>query len=111
MTMIIMYNYTKLILIIIVLIICSAAAPTASPHINTTFSITSRSVSVSWTQIRCIQRNGPITNYTVEFQEVGRTLLLDVVVNRTFKLVDSLLTQTTPSELLESMMLALDPLM
>ena len=63
--------------------ISSAAAPTASPHINT-FSTTSRSVSVSWTQIRCIERNGPITNYTVEFQEVGRALIPGVVVNRTF---------------------------
>ena len=41
-------------------------------------------VSVSWTQIRCIERNGPINNHTVEFQEVGRALILGVVVNRTF---------------------------
>ena len=62
---------------------CSAPAPTASPHINTS-STTSRSVSVSWTQIRCIERNGPITNYTVEFQEVGGALIPGVVMNRTF---------------------------
>ena len=61
----------------------SAAAPTASPHVNIS-STTSRSVSVSWTQIRCIERNGPITNYTVEFQEVGGALIPGVVVNRTF---------------------------
>ena len=65
------------------LMLCFSAAPTASPHINTP-STTSRSVSVFWTQIRCIERNGPITNYTVEFQEVGGALIPGVVVNRTF---------------------------
>ena len=39
---------------------------------------------MSWTQIRCIERNGPITSYTVEFQEVGGALIPGVVVNRTF---------------------------
>ena len=64
--------------------VCSAAAPSASPcSINTTFT-TSRSVSVSWKQIKCIERNGPITNYTVEFQEVRGVLIPGVVMNRTF---------------------------
>ena len=39
---------------------------------------------MSWTQISCIERNGPITNYTVEFQEVGGALIPGVVMNRTF---------------------------
>ena len=64
--------------------VCSAAAPTASPlSINTT-STTSRSISVSWKKIECIERNGPITNYTLEFQEVGWALIPGVLVNRTF---------------------------
>ena len=66
------------------LIVYSAAAPTAPPNNINTPSITSRSVSVSWTLIRCIERNGPITSYTVEFQEVGEALIPGVVVNRTF---------------------------
>ena len=66
------------------LMVCSAAAPSASPHSINTTSTTSRSVSVSWTKIKCIERNGPITNYTVEFQEVGGALIPGVVVNRTF---------------------------
>ena len=37
-----------------------------------------------WTKIRCIERNDPITNYTVEFQEVGGAFIPGVVVNRTF---------------------------
>ena len=64
--------------------VCSAAEPSASPRSINSISSTSRSVSVSWTQIRCIERNGPITNYTVEFQEVGGALIPGVVVNRTF---------------------------
>ena len=66
------------------LMVCSAAAPSASPCNINTSSTTSRSVSVSWTQIRCIERNGPITNYIVEFQEVGGALIPGVMVNRTF---------------------------
>ena len=64
--------------------VCSAAAPTAPPRTINTSSITSRSISVSWTQIGCIERNGPITNYTVEFQEVRGALIPGAVVNRTF---------------------------
>ena len=59
-------------------------APTAPPHIINFPSTTSRSVSVSWTQIRCIERNGPIIKYTVEFRKVGGPLISGVVVNRTF---------------------------
>ena len=67
------------------LMVCSTAVPTASPRNINFLSITSKSVSVSWTQITCIERNGPITDYTVEFQEVGEALIPDgVMVNRTF---------------------------
>ena len=64
--------------------VCYATVPSASPRSINITSTTSRSVGVSWKQIRCSERNGPITNYTVEFQEVGGTLIPDVVVNRTF---------------------------
>ena len=60
------------------------AAPTAPPRRINNISVTSRNVRVSWTKIRCIERNGPITSYTVEFQEVGGALIPGVVVNRTF---------------------------
>ena len=60
--------------------VCSAPAPTASPR-SINISTTSRNVSVSWRRIRCIERNGPITNYTVE---LGGVLIPGVVVNRTF---------------------------
>ena len=60
------------------------AAPSAPPCSIMILSVTSRSINISWTQIRCIERNGPITNYTVEFQEVGGALIPGVVVNRTF---------------------------
>ena len=49
-------------------------APTGSPH-NVTPSTTSRSVSVSWSTIECIERNGEITNYTVVFQEQGGAVI------------------------------------
>ena len=38
-------------------------------------STTSRSVSVSWSTIECIERNGEITNYTVVFQEQGGAVI------------------------------------
>ena len=49
-------------------------APTRPPR-NVTASTTSRSVSVSWSTIECIERNGEITNYTVVFQEQGGAVI------------------------------------
>ena len=66
------------------LMVCCTAAPTAPPH-NIKFpTTTSRSVSVSWTQIRCIERNGPITSYRVEFRKMRGALIPGVMMNRTF---------------------------
>ena len=63
----------------------SSIAPTGHPH-NVTPSTTSRSVSVSWSTIECIERNGEITNYAVVFQEQGGAVFPGEmnVMNRTF---------------------------
>ena len=46
---------------------------------------TSRSISVSWDAIDCIERNGEITGYTVEFQRLDASAVTSVtVVNQTF---------------------------
>ena len=61
-------------------------APTRPPR-DVTASTTSRSVSVSWSTIECIERNGVITNYTVVFQEQGGAVIPAGEVNvmdRTF---------------------------
>ena len=62
----------------------SFAAPSAPPRNIHIPSTSSRSINVSWSKIDCIERNGPITNYRVEFQEVGGALIPGLVVNRTF---------------------------
>ena len=60
-------------------------APTRPPR-DVTPSTTSRSVSVSWSTIECIERNGAITNYTVVFQEQGGAVIPGEVnvMDRTF---------------------------
>ena len=58
-------------------------APTGVPR-DVVPSTTSRSVSVSWTAIDCIERNGVITGYTVEFQEQGGARIPGEVVGQTF---------------------------
>ena len=60
-------------------------APTRPPR-DMTPSTTSRSVSVSWSTIECIERNGEITNYTVVFQEQGGAVIPGEVnvMDRTF---------------------------
>ena len=45
-------------------------APTGAPR-DVTPSMTSRSITVTWNSIKCIERNGMITNYSVVFQEQG----------------------------------------
>ena len=61
------------------------AAPTGPPR-DVTPSTTSRSVSVSWSTIECIERNGEITDYTVVFQEQGGVMIPGEVnvMDRTF---------------------------
>ena len=49
-------------------------------------STTSRSVSVSWNAIDCIERNGVITGYKIEFQEQGGARILGEVVNEMFSI-------------------------
>ena len=58
-------------------------APTGAPR-NVTPSMTSRSIMVTWNPIKCMKRNGIITNYTVVFQEQGRADVPGNTVNRTF---------------------------
>ena len=61
-------------------------APTRPPR-DVTPSTTSRSVSVSWSTIECIERNGEITNYkVVVFQELGGAVIPGEVnvMDRTF---------------------------
>ena len=48
----------------------SLLAPTGGPR-NVASSTTSRSVTVSWDAIECLERNGEITDYTVLFQQQG----------------------------------------
>ena len=60
-----------------------AVAPTGAPR-DVVPSTTSRSVSVSWDAIDCIERNGVITGYTVEFQEQGGARIPGEVMNQTF---------------------------
>ena len=57
-----------------------------------------------------IKRNGPITNYTVEFREMGGALIPGVVVNRTFTASGlTPYTNYTFRVVLESMTMTLDP--
>ena len=42
--------------------------------------MTARSVNVSWNEIECIERNGMITNYTVEFSSLGGSVVPGVLM-------------------------------
>ena len=66
-------------------IIQTCIAPSGPPR-DVTPSTTSRSVSVSWSNIYCIERNGVITDYTVVFQEQGGAVVPGEVnvMDRTF---------------------------
>ncbi len=46
--------------------------------------ITSRSITVTWDTIACIERNGIITSYTVEFGPSGNTLTIAGITELTF---------------------------
>ena len=63
------------------------SAPTGPPR-DVTLSTTSRSVTVSWSTIECIERNynGETIDYTVVFQEQGGAVIPGEVnvMDRTF---------------------------
>ena len=42
--------------------------------------MTARSVNISWNEIECIERNGMITNYTVEFSSLGGSVVPGVLM-------------------------------
>ena len=46
--------------------------------------MTSRSITVTWDTIECIERNGILTGYTVVFQEPGWANVSSNTVDRTF---------------------------
>ena len=54
-------------------------APTRSPQ-GIVHSVTATSVNVSWNEIECIERNGMITNYTVEFSSLGGSVIAGVLM-------------------------------
>ena len=54
-------------------------APTGFPQ-GITPSVTSRSVNVSWNEIECIEHNGMITNYTVEFSSLEGSVIPGVLM-------------------------------
>ena len=60
-------------------------APTGAPR-NVTYSATSKSVTINWLTVLCIESNGVITDYTVLFEKhCGAMIPGEVnVTNRTF---------------------------
>ena len=70
------------------------AAPTRSPQ-GITHSVTARSVSLFWNEIECIERNGMITNYTVEFLSLGGSIILGVLMMNERRFITSGLTPFT----------------
>ena len=58
-------------------------APTGVP-LNLVATVTSRTITVTWEPIACIERNGIIEEYSVIFNELGGRLLPGVESGRSF---------------------------
>ena len=58
-------------------------APAAAP-LDVGTQITSRRVILSWPLVDCLERNGVITGYTVEFREEGGAMIPGEVEGQTF---------------------------
>ncbi len=58
-------------------------APSAPPR-NVMLIATSRSITVTWDTITCIERNGIITSYTVEFGPSGNPTMRTAITELTF---------------------------
>ena len=73
----------------------SFSAPTGPPQGITLLSVTARSVNVSWNEIECIERNGMITNYAVEFSSLGGSVIPGVLMMNERRFTASGLTPFT----------------
>ena len=64
---------------------CDYVAPTEPPQ-NLNSTLTARSIQVTWNEINCIERNGQITGYHVEFglAESGYVSLVYTTIDRYF---------------------------
>ncbi len=65
-------------------IIVNSTAPTAPPPNVMSKNTASRSVTLTWDEIICIECNGIITSYTVEFGLQGRPTLRTDIPGQTF---------------------------
>ncbi len=61
-----------------------STAPTAPPLNVMSNMTTSQSVTITWDTITCIERNGIITSYTVEFGLPGKPTLRTGITELTF---------------------------
>ena len=48
-----------------------SSAPSGSPGAPTSSSTTSTSITITWTEIACLDRNGVITGYTIRYESVN----------------------------------------
>ncbi len=73
------------------------AAPTGSPGALIATSITFTSITLSWTEINCLDRNGIITRYMIKYGEGHTTMdrIIGTKTNDTFYLITGLKPYTT----------------
>ncbi len=48
-----------------------SSAPSGSPGAPTSGATTSTSITIAWTEILCLGRNGVITGYTIRYESVN----------------------------------------
>ena len=66
-------------------VVCIYSAPTGAPGNLAESTTQPRSITVTWDEIDCIERNGIIDRYTVEYQPVGGDAVTEMVMGvRTF---------------------------
>ncbi len=60
----------------------------ADPPGNLTLNVASNNFSIFWSPIDCIERNGLITNYTVDFQPLGGESIIEFVMDESYTASD-----------------------
>ncbi len=67
------------------------AAPTGSPGVPTASVIMSTNITLTWTEITCLDRNGVITNYIILYGEgTKRNIKINTPSNATTHLITGL---------------------
>lgn len=81
--------------ILVLSLVLHLSAPTGSPQFLRSTDISSGSISLRWDQVSCLDRNGPIQQYSVSYGILESSQRINVVSTSTQLTITNLVSDST----------------